>query len=88
MPIDQLTTREVRALAKEARTFATLITKISKDKDAPPHPEIGAMVRSFQRINAYLSTGKGPAIVTLGNKARIGREFEKIGSSLRGHKTR
>ncbi len=71
-------------LARELRELARLVRQISGDRNAPPHPEVKVLLEAFRRINRYLAAGKGPDVVTLRQKVRIGQELQKIGAALRG----
>lgn len=84
MPVDARDLRAARSLSREARKFAALVSRIKLDKSAPPHPEIEAALASFRRINGHLSYGKGPGVVSLSRKVRIGAEFQKLGAAVRG----
>ena len=84
MPVDSDDLRAARSLSREARRFATLVSRIKHDKTSPAHPEIKAALESFRKINGHLSYGKGPGVVSLSRKVRIGAEFQKLGAAVRG----
>ena len=84
MPFDTDDRAVAAELAREARKFARLVSQISRDAKAPPHPEVKAVLQGFQRINKHLSAGTGPTVVSLRHKVGIGQEFKKIGAALTG----
>ncbi|HEV2010232.1 MAG TPA: hypothetical protein VGS17_04315 [Candidatus Limnocylindria bacterium] len=88
MPFNVADRALARELVRELREFARLVGRISGDRSAPPHPEVKAMLASFRQINRRLEAGKGPGVVTLRQKVRIGQEFQKIGSALRARPKR
>jgi hypothetical protein len=83
MPFNFRDAREARGYAREAKRFATLLGTIPKAKDAPPHPEIRAAHASMKRINQLLAKRNAAGEVTIANRFRIGREFQRMGTALR-----
>lgn len=61
--------------------FSRLLRAIRTDPDARQHPEIKAMLRGFQKINAVLTKGTGAGKFTLAQLAQIGRGFDSIGAA-------
>ena len=70
-------------LAREAERFARLVRTIPVTRDAPSHPEVREMIASFKRINTHLAARNKEGEVTLAQKVRIGREFQRMGAALR-----
>jgi len=75
--------RQVAAgVSREAQKFARLFRRIPVADDAPDHPAVRPMLRSFRNINRAIATRDSKGWVSLAQQARIGREFQKIGAAL------
>jgi len=75
-------------VAREAEKFARQIRTIPVSRGADPHPEVREVLTAFQRINKLMATRTDSGEITFARKARIGREFQRIGAALRRRPTR
>lgn len=83
MPVFKRDQSVAKAIAREAVKFAGHMRRIPTDREAAPHPELKVVLAGFKKVNGYLSQRGAKQEVSFARKARVGREFQRIGAALR-----